>query len=323
MLAPILTRSTGQRRACNDSTVSVGLNPAAASSQRHAFSGQWTELILFRPVEINALTMQERDQVEIERSAAEAAKTVLAPVEIERYLDPPADTCYGLEYAFHLLGDVHGKTVLDFGCGSGENLIPLVKRGAEVIAIDISPDLIELARQRLGNYGLDATLHVRSAYETGLQDKSVDVVFSVALLHHLDLYRVLAEIRRILHPDGLFIVREPIRFSRIVRYVRQLFPPSSADISDYEHPMTRDEVSIVSVGFEVVAERNFRLLFVALLTRFKVGRKQIWSLDRWLLRNFPGLDRIATEKVMGLRMRPASNGFSGPSIDNVKVTVQA
>jgi SAM-dependent methyltransferase len=256
------------------------------------------------PVEANAVTIQERDQIEVERSAAEAAKTVLDPVEVERYLNPPSDTRYGLEYAFYLLGDVHGKTVLDFGCGSGENLIPLIKRGANVIGMDISPELIALARQRLDSYGLDANLRVRSAYETGLPNESVDVLFSVALLHHLELPRVRAEIRRIMRSDGLFIMREPIRFSRTVNYLRWLFPPPAADISDYEHPMTRNEVAVVSQGFEIVAERNFRLLFVPLLTRFNVGKRQIWSLDRWLLRNFPGLDRIATEKVMGLRKDP-------------------
>jgi SAM-dependent methyltransferase len=244
--------------------------------------------------------LAERDRNEIERSAAEAAKTVLTPVDVERYLNPPADTPYTLEYAFYQLGDVRGKTVLDLGCGSGENLIPLVKRGANVIGMDISPELIELAHHRLSNYGLDAMLQVRSAYQTALPDESMDVVFSVALLHHLDLRPVCAEIHRILRRGGLFILQEPIRFSRTMRYLRRLFP-ARTDVSDYEHPMTRDEVSIVSEGFGVVAERDFRLPFVPLLSRLKVEGKQIWLLDRWLLRNFPGLGRIATVKVMSLR----------------------
>src|SRR6266852_3091398 len=89
--------------------------------------------------------ISERDRAEIERSAAEAAKIALVPVEVDRYLNPPANTPYGLEYAFFLLGDVEGKTVLDLGCGTGENLIPLVKRGARVIAMDISSELAALA----------------------------------------------------------------------------------------------------------------------------------------------------------------------------------
>jgi 2-polyprenyl-3-methyl-5-hydroxy-6-metoxy-1,4-benzoquinol methylase len=97
--------------------------------------------------------LDQREQNEIERSAAEARNSVLRPVEIDRYLSPPLDTAYPLEYAYNLLGDVRGKTVLDFGCGSGENVIPLVRRGAHVIGIDISPDLIDLAKRRAQGRG--------------------------------------------------------------------------------------------------------------------------------------------------------------------------
>jgi SAM-dependent methyltransferase len=249
---------------------------------------------------VTAQPLAEREQNEIERSAGEAAHTVLAPVDVERYLNPSADTPYPLEYAYYLLGEVRGKTVLDFGCGSGENLIPLRKRGAQVIGLDISPDLLELARGRLNQYGLEATLHARSAYQTKLPDESIDVVFSIAILHHLELPLVCEEIRRILRPRGLFISQEPIRFSQTMVYLRRLFP-ARTDVSDYEHPMTRDEISVVTRGFEVVAERNFRLPLVPLLNRFKLKTKPMWVLDRWLLRNFRSLEDLATVKVLGLR----------------------
>ena len=245
--------------------------------------------------------LSQRDQVEIERSAAEARKAVLAPVDVDRYLDPPADTAYGLEYAFHLLGDVHGKTVLDLGCGTGENLVPLVKRGAEVIGIDISPELVELARERLGSYGLTATLRDGSAYDTGLADESVDVVFSMALLHHLDLPSARKEIHRILRPGGLFILREPVRFSSTLNVLRRLFPAPKADISDFEHPMTRAEIATVTQGFTLVAQRSFRLPFIPLLSRFSGITGQLWETDRWLLKHFSGLEHFATGKVMSLR----------------------
>jgi SAM-dependent methyltransferase len=102
--------------------------------------------------------------------------------QVERYLNPPSDTAFPLEYAFWLLGDVRGKTVLDFGCGAGENIVPLVERGARVIGIDISPELLALARQRLALARLEATIQVGSAYETGLQDASV----GCHILHCLD-----------------------------------------------------------------------------------------------------------------------------------------
>ena len=133
--------------------------------------------------------LSDRDRAEVERSATEAGRVALAPVEVVRYLDPSADTPYGLEYAFYLLGDIRGQRVLDLGCGTGENLISLVKRGARVVAMDISTDLVDRARRRLQNYGIDETganLQAASAYDTGLPPDSVDVVFSIALLHHLD-----------------------------------------------------------------------------------------------------------------------------------------
>jgi SAM-dependent methyltransferase len=245
--------------------------------------------------------LSERDRVEVERSTAEACKAVLAPVDVDRYLDPPADTPFALEYAFFLLGNVRGKTVLDLGCGSGESLVPLATRGALVIGIDVSSDLIQLARKRLSGYGLPATLQGGSAYATGLPDESVDVVFSMALLHHLDLPAARSEIHRILRPGGLFILREPIRFSPTMNRLRRLFPAPKGDISPFEHPMTRAEISLVTQGFTVVAERNFRLPFVPLLNKFMVLRSGVFKTDRWLLKHLPSLEHFATGKVMSLR----------------------
>src|SRR5205085_12455743 len=98
--------------------------------------------------------MQQWEQAEVERSASEALHIDEAALradenDLKRYLDPPANTCYPLEYAYHLLGDVRGKPVLDYGCGDGIHSLTLARRGAGVKALDISPDLIEVARRRL------------------------------------------------------------------------------------------------------------------------------------------------------------------------------
>jgi 2-polyprenyl-3-methyl-5-hydroxy-6-metoxy-1,4-benzoquinol methylase len=69
-------------------------------------------------------------------------------------LNPPPESPFPLEYAFHLLGDVRGKSVLDLGCGSGESVVILAHLGAKVLGIDISPDLIAIAEQRLREGGV-------------------------------------------------------------------------------------------------------------------------------------------------------------------------
>ena len=47
-----------------------------------------------------------------------------------------------------LPGDLRGARVLDAGCGPGQMAIELAKRGANVVAVDISPSLIDVARRR-------------------------------------------------------------------------------------------------------------------------------------------------------------------------------
>jgi SAM-dependent methyltransferase len=212
--------------------------------------------------------VDQRERNEIERSAAEAKDIVLHPVEIDRYLDPPSDTVYPLEYAYNLLGDVRGKVVLDFGCGSGENLIPLVKRGAHVIGIDISPDLIDIAKHRVQEAQIVADLRVQSAYETELSDHSIDVIFCIALIHHLEIARVQREMVRILREGGYIVMQEPIRFSDFYNRFRNVFPAPS-NVSDYEHPLTAEEFKVLTHGYFLCTNtRFFRLPVVPLLKRF-------------------------------------------------------
>ena len=240
--------------------------------------------------------LSERDRAEVERSAEEARQIPVEPPkrdQVERYLNPPSDTVFPLEYAFWLLGDVRGKTVFDFGCGAGENIVPLVERGARVIGIDVSPELIALARQRLALARLEATIQVGSAYETGLPDASVDVIFCIALIHHLDIEQVRNEMRRILTKDGKIILQEPIRFSPLYARLRSLLP-GRGDVSEYEHPLTRAEFAAINDPFKADGTRYFRLPFVPLLSRMPGIREQLWKIDRWCLQHLPATSRYAT-----------------------------
>ncbi|HEV3512106.1 MAG TPA: class I SAM-dependent methyltransferase [Candidatus Sulfotelmatobacter sp.] len=248
-------------------------------------------------------TLSERDRAEIERSAEEARRTIFAGIDrsqINRYLDPPADTAYALEYAFYLLGDIRGKTVLDLGCGTGENLVPLVERGARVIGIDLSPDLVALARLRVRNAGVEAELRVASAYDTGLESGSVDIVFCIALIHHLDIRRVRDEMRRILAEGGVVILKEPVRFSKIYAFLRGLLP-AQENVSEFEHPLTQQELATMTEPFEVQELRYFRLPWIPLVTSvFPSMEHTMWRLDRWVFRHCNLAKHLATAVAMRL-----------------------
>jgi 2-polyprenyl-3-methyl-5-hydroxy-6-metoxy-1,4-benzoquinol methylase len=140
--------------------------------------------------------IQEWEKIEAERSAKEAQhidieRLKMSKETITRYMNPPADTPYYLEYSYNVLGDVKGKTVLDFGCGAGDNTLLVALRGAKVIGLDISEDLIQLAKERLKINGVEADVSfiTCSAHDIDLPDESVDVVFGIAILHHLELLR--------------------------------------------------------------------------------------------------------------------------------------
>src|SRR5262245_22999152 len=60
------------------------------------------------------------------------------------------NACYDRPAVLSLLPLVEGRRVLDAGCGPGVYAEWLVRRGAEVVGVDVCPRMVELARLRLG-----------------------------------------------------------------------------------------------------------------------------------------------------------------------------
>lgn len=253
-------------------------------------------------------TLHSRETAEISRSAYEAAHTPAARLianeaNVRRYLDPPLDTVYPLEYSYALLGDVRGRTVLDFGCGSGENALLMARRGAKVLAVDLSFDLIEVARRRLSVNGLAgaATFLVGSAHDLPIATGSVDIVFGVAVLHHLDLALASREVHRVLKPGGRGIFQEPVRDSRLLRAVRRCIPYRAPDVSPFERPLTTPELKAFAAPFRSMTSRGFSLPFVNLaqvLPPLKAYIHPAYRLDGAILRRVPALTHFAGGRVI-------------------------
>ena len=104
-----------------------------------------------------------------------------------------------------LAGDVAGLEILDAGCGSGPLAAALRAKGAVVSGFDLSPVMVELARQRLG-----ADADVRVADLGGplpYPDDRFDLVVASLALHYVeDWASALAELRRVLKPGGRLTV---------------------------------------------------------------------------------------------------------------------
>jgi ubiquinone/menaquinone biosynthesis C-methylase UbiE len=252
------------------------------------------------------IELDRREQAEIHRSAREAETTQkssrlrVRPETIARYRAPAETTIFPLEYAFHLLGDVHGKTILEYGCGDGENTVVLANRGAKIVALDISAELLGLARKRLEVNGCDdVELLVGSAHSLPLPDESVDVIFGMAILHHLELDLAAREVLRVLKKGGRAIFEEPTRNSKLVNGIRKLFP-QRADVSPFERPLTSNEIKKFAAPCRYQA-KTFQLFFSSLASFVPRWTGQATKLsakvDAYLLRMIPPLSYYSTITV--------------------------
>lgn len=111
---------------------------------------------------------------------------------------------------------VSRRDVLVPGCGFGNDAIRLAEMGARVWASDLSPEMLDVARQRArlhGATGID--FDVMPMERLSYADSSFDTVVVNGVLHHVDVPLALAEIRRVLRPGGHLIVNEPYTWSPI------------------------------------------------------------------------------------------------------------
>ena len=106
------------------------------------------------------------------------------------------------------LTDPRGRRVVDVGCGGGIYAAAWARLGAaSVIGIDFSEQMLTAARER--NSSANVTFRQGEAASMGLPDGGADIVFSRAMIHHLDeLDGCFAEMHRILAVGGLCIIQE-------------------------------------------------------------------------------------------------------------------
>jgi ubiquinone/menaquinone biosynthesis C-methylase UbiE len=124
-----------------------------------------------------------------------------------------------------LAGIKTGETVLEVGCGTGQLSQRARRRvgpNGRVHGIDPSGEMIQVARQKAARAGLDIDYRVASIEALPFPDASVDVVLSSLMMHHLpaDLKaRGLAEVKRVLKPDGRLLIVDMKRPSGLLSHL--------------------------------------------------------------------------------------------------------
>jgi SAM-dependent methyltransferase len=143
-------------------------------------------------------------------------------VLIERQLAQTATACPELRWG----------RALDFGCGVGRLSVALAARFREVVGVDISAEMIALARRHhQGVDNLTFFRNTRADLEVFRPD-NFDLVYSLITLQHLPpplIRSYLAEFARICRPGGILLFQLPAReLSRKPRNPWSLWPPTVA-----------------------------------------------------------------------------------------------
>lgn len=121
----------------------------------------------------------------------------------ERYAATNADRSAVDALVDRFLDALDGDRVLDVGCGPGWETARMAEAGVDVVGLDISPSLLAEASDRAAG----ADLALADARSIPIRTDTVDGVWACASLVHLprdQLPGALAELSRILRPDGLF-----------------------------------------------------------------------------------------------------------------------
>ena len=100
-----------------------------------------------------------------------------------------------------------GTRCLELGCGTGEFTRRLVESGCELTAVELSAELAERCRERVGPRAEVVVGNIETG--EGLEDRTFDAIVGVSVLHHVNMDLCLRHTFGRLVPDGRFAFSEP------------------------------------------------------------------------------------------------------------------
>jgi ubiquinone/menaquinone biosynthesis C-methylase UbiE len=141
--------------------------------------------------------------------------------------------------------------VLEIAAGTARNL-PFYSADVRITAVELSPEMLAIARRRAEEVGRPAELRLGDAQALDLPDESFDtVVCTLGLCTIPDHRRAVSEAARVLRPGGRFLLLEHVRSpAPIVRAVQRLLDPLTVRFEG-DHLLREPLDALVAEGFEV------------------------------------------------------------------------
>jgi SAM-dependent methyltransferase len=173
-----------------------------------------------------------------------------------------------------------GGVVLDLGCGRGEWLFRM--REAGLVPVGVEPEA-ERAKLAVAH----APVAIADGQRLPVRDRSVSLVWCIHVLHHLqDPVAALAEIRRVLRPEGHLILAETVEDNLAIRIGRRAHPSW-----DGVHVHSRFSAAglldlVAAAGLEVTDRRQHSLVSFAAWA-LPIGARRMWLALSALERRLP------------------------------------
>ena len=136
-----------------------------------------------------------------------------------------------------------GMRVLELGCGTGYFTRELARSRADIVAIDVSPELLEIARANCS--GRNVRYEIQNASALSYPDGVFDSVVGSSVLHHLEIEEALREIHRVLKAGGTIYFTEPnmlnpqIAVQKNVPWVKRKLGDSPDETAFFRWPLRR------------------------------------------------------------------------------------
>ena len=259
------------------------------------------------------LTERQKREVEYHRDRAKDHEIRLSKPFSWDVIDHPSRrwwNAYWRMYSYLIKLDLRGKKVLIVGCGFGDDALRVAKLGAEVYAIDISPESLLIARKMSRREGLDIVFEEMPAETLKYKSDYFDCVIARDILHHVNIPLVMGEIRRVSKVGAILLINEiythsfadRIRHSRPVEQwlypamQRFIYGPGKPYITEDERKLTEKDLFEIKRLVKVCDLVDYFNLFV---TRIVPDRFEILSkIDRLLLISLKLFGRFLAGRIL-------------------------
>ena len=193
-----------------------------------------------------------------------ATSTRIEDVLVRESFEAP--TAVENHYILSRIGPLAGKSLLDIGSGLGESSVYFALQGARVTIVDISPEMIETARNLGRRFGVELHGIVSGAEDLNVPAESYDLIYIANTIHHIhDRALLFEQMSNALKPGGKFFSYDPLAYNPLINIYRRM---ATAVRTPDESPLTVADLKLARKYFSNVEHREFWVSTLILFVKY-------------------------------------------------------